>query len=287
MTRPRMRPSDVATALWPAVLLVGLGTAGFVGLLDWVNEKEDLSLLDEPLLEWLAAHRTPGLSSFMTVVTTLFGPVVLPLVVAGVALLWWRVSRSWWHPALLVAAMALSSALTLVLKAAVGRSRPLADLMAIPGYETSGSFPSGHTIGAATLVLVGGYLLWHEDADASWRLTAWTVLSFAIVGTVALSRLYLGYHFLTDVLAGACVGVAVLGVVVGIERWRDLALERRDPPERPRPLADDDAVLPWPGPGAPDDAGDEGTDVRHEEFQERLPWVLEAGDQAGGESRVE
>ncbi|WP_082100371.1 phosphatase PAP2 family protein [Demequina maris] len=242
----RMRARDVALALWPAVVLIGLGVVGFSVLLDWVTEREDLWRLDEPLLEWLAANRSDGLTSFLTGVTNLFGPVFLPIVVAVIALLWWRITRSWWEPALLVGAMLLSTGLSVVLKLAVGRTRPAADLMSIPGGETSGSFPSGHTIGATTLILVVGYLLWHEDAEASWALAGWTLASLALIVLVGASRLYLGYHFLTDVLAGACVAVAVLGVVVGLERWHDLWLERRDPPERPRPLAEaDEADLAW------------------------------------------
>ncbi|WP_296666636.1 phosphatase PAP2 family protein [Demequina sp.] len=280
MARPRMRPSDAFLALWPAAVLIGLGVAGFLGLLDWVVEQEDLFRLDEPLVEWLAAHRTPTLTTILTVVTTVFGPVVLPIIVAAIALVWWRVTKSWWHPMLLVGAMVLSTTLTVVLKAVVGRARPGEDFMSVPGFETSGSFPSGHTIGASTLVLVLGYLLWHEDADASWRLTAWAVLSFAIIGIVAVSRMYLGYHFLTDVLAGACVGVAVLGVVVGIERWRDLSLERRDPPERLLTFAEADAqeaaVMGQEGGDAP--GGDDAS-------AEPLPWAAQNVDSSDGDER--
>lgn len=251
MERSRIRASEVVTALWPAVLLVGLGAAGFLALLDWVTEAEDLARIDQPLVTWFAENRTPGMTTVLTWVTDLFGPVIMPILVAVIALVWWRVTRSWWHPALMVGAMVLSTALSMLLKELVDRARPGADLMAIPGYETSGSFPSGHTIAAATLVLVVGYLLSHDDEDAGWRMAAWLVMSVVVIGLVGLSRLYLGYHFLTDVLAGTCVGVFVLGIVVGVERWHDLALERRDPPQRPTPLADSTDEAPeWIAGGA-------------------------------------
>ncbi|WP_062389678.1 phosphatase PAP2 family protein [Demequina iriomotensis] len=250
----RMRASDAALALWPAVLLVALGTVGFFGLLDWVGEQEDLALIDQPLVELLAQHRTDAWDGFFGAVSFVFGPTVLPVIVAAVALVWWRVSRSWWEPALLTGAMVLSTGLTVVLKAAVGRDRP-ADLLAVtPGADTSGSFPSGHTVGAATLVLVVGYLLWHEDAEASWALAGWVVVSAAIIAAVGASRLYLGAHFLTDVLAGLCVAIAVLGVVVGAERWHDLWIERQDPPARPEALAVTAEDLAWVR-GNGDDAG--------------------------------
>ncbi|WP_062465190.1 phosphatase PAP2 family protein [Demequina soli] len=262
MTSSRTRGADLALALWPAAVLIALGVAGFVGLLDWVTENEDLSRLDQPLLELLAGHRTDTLTAVMTGVSTLFGPVVLPIVVAVIAGVWWLVTRHWWHPLLIAGAMALSTGLTVILKATVGRDRPADLYMAVPGGETSGSFPSGHTIGAATLVLVVGYLLWHSDPESSWKLAAWVAASVVIVGAVGASRLYLGYHFLTDVLAGACVALAVLGVVVGLERWHDLWLERRDPPARPEaPGGADAADLAWARAQADDAAADPGPDA--------------------------
>lgn len=237
MTSPRLRPSEAVLALWPAVVLILLGAGGFALLLESVNEGENLSAFDQPLVEWLADHRTDTLTAVLTFVTNMFGSLVLPIIVAVIALVWWRVTKSWWHPALLVGAMLLSTGLSNLLKHLISRDRPDATFMVIPGYETTYSFPSGHTIGATTLVLVVSYLLWHDDAQASWRLSLWSAASVLIVATVAFSRMYLGFHFLTDVLAGACVAVVVLGVVVGAERWHDLALERRDPPARSTPLA--------------------------------------------------
>ncbi len=58
--------------------------------------------------------------------------------------------------------------------------------------------------------------------------TAWIV----IAGIVGLTRMYLGYHFLTDVAAGACVGLFTLGLVVTVDRLMDL---KRDLPEGAQP----------------------------------------------------
>lgn len=289
MARPRMRPSDAVTALWPCLLLLGLGIGGFLAVLDWVTEQEDLFLLDQPLLEYLSQHRTPALTSFFEVVTTIFGPVVLPIVVAVIALIWWRVSKSWWHPALLVGAMVLSTVLGMGLKVAVGRARPEDVFMQIPGFETSYSFPSGHTIGATTFVLVVSYLLLHEDTESAWRLGLWSVVAVLTIALVAVSRLYLGYHFLTDVLAGACVGVAVLGVVVAVERWRDLSLERVDPPQRLLSLAEVEDV-PYSSPlhdaaVEQEEAAGEDPDAEAAPESQPLPWVAarDAEDAADGE----
>jgi undecaprenyl-diphosphatase len=114
--------------------------------------------------------------------------------------------------------MLLSTGVSVLIKAAVARPRPADELMTVPGVESSFSFPSGHTIGAATLVLVSGYLIWSRH-HTGLRLTIWAVASVVVVALVAVSRLYLGYHFVTDVLAAVSLALAVLGVVVAAHRW--------------------------------------------------------------------
>jgi undecaprenyl-diphosphatase len=134
---------------------------------------------------------------------------------------WAKVSGAWRDPLLLVLAMVMSTLIAVVVKGIVARPRPADDLQVMPGLETSYSFPSGHTTGAATLVLVTGYLLWrHRRGFRS--LAVWAAASAVIVILVGGSRLYLGYHFVTDVLAGACLGVVTLGMVVAVSRWLDL-----------------------------------------------------------------
>ncbi|WP_265523162.1 phosphatase PAP2 family protein [Oerskovia flava] len=211
---------NVVRWAWPGVVLVVLGAVAFGGLYDAVREQDDLWLVDDPILEWMVAHRSAGLTTFLTVVTTIFGPFVLPVLVAVGALVWARVAGTWWEPGLLVGAMALSTVLSVSIKALVARPRPPDDSMVVPGIEHTFSFPSGHTIGAATLVLVGGYLLWHRHHSGR-LLVVWAVVSLAVTVVVAGSRLYLGYHFLTDVLAGVALAVVVLGVVVLVVRWRE------------------------------------------------------------------
>jgi len=210
-------------ALLPGLLLVILGASGFAVLLDAVLERDDLAGLDQPALEWLADHRTGWLTTVFTAITTVFGPYVLPVVVAVGCGIWgWRTHR-WRDPVMLVGAMVFSTLVSTLVKALVARPRPSGELQTVPGLESSFSFPSGHTIGAATLVLVGGYLLWREARTRS-AFVEWSVVSVVVVLVVAASRLYLGYHFITDVLAGVCLAVVTLGVVVGIDRWRGAAV---------------------------------------------------------------
>lgn len=211
------RSSDAVRTLLPGAVLVLLGLLVFGGVLDAVQEQDDLSVLDGPVLDWLVAQRSDGVTAVFAAVTLVSGPTVLPVIVALACLVWFVVRREWWRPALLLGAMVVSTLLSLAIKGLVARPRPPVETMTIPGAESTASFPSGHTIGTATLLLVAGYLTWSRHPHRR-RFVAWAV--GAVLGTLAvgLSRLYLGYHFLTDVLAAVALAVAVLGLVVTVDR---------------------------------------------------------------------
>lgn len=188
-------------------------------MLDAVREGDDLAALDEPVLEALTGARSEGVSGFLAVVSAVTGPVVLPVVVLAAALVWGRWGRSWWQAGLLAGAMILSTLVSVTLKAVIARPRPPVDAMLVPGSESTYSFPSGHTIGTATFLLVVAYLLWVPRPTVPWLLGGLGLVAGGVV-LVALSRLYLGYHFVTDVVASMALAVAVLGVVVAVDRRR-------------------------------------------------------------------
>ncbi|WP_062379391.1 phosphatase PAP2 family protein [Demequina pelophila] len=242
----RLRPADALVALWPALALVALGGWGFFALLGRVRDGEGLALLDQPLVEWIAEGTPESAATALDAVTVVLGWVILPALVVVIAGVWWWATRSWWHPALLLGAMGLALGLEALVTWAVAAPGPGDGLAEVPGYEVAGSFPSWHSIGAATLVLVAGYLLWHDNEEGGWRLGAWAALALGLLVAVAGGHIYQGEPFLADVLGGTCVALVVLGAVVAVERWRDLALELVDPPVRPSALGDEPAdVLPW------------------------------------------
>ena len=216
----RRSTTAVLATVLPGLILVVLGVVGFFVVFDAVHEKDDLAALDTPVLEWLAEHRSSAATTTLTVVTNLFGPVVLPILVAVGCLIWAKFSGSWRDPLLLVGAMVTATAISTLIKALVARPRPPEGLMTVPGVESSFSFPSGHTIGAATLVLVSGYLVWSRGHSRPVAIL-WTATAVAVIALVAFSRLYLGYHFVTDVLAAVCLALAVLGLVVMAHRWME------------------------------------------------------------------
>ncbi len=227
-------PSPAVRALLPGLLLTAAGALAFGGVLDQFLDRDDIYLIDQPALNWLVSIRVEWLTTVLTWITNAFGPVILPILVGVACAVWVKVSGKWRDPLLLVSAMAMSTVIAVAVKTIVARPRPTADLQVIPGLETSYSFPSGHTTGAATLVLVAAYLLWRRRRTGR-SLAWWSVTSVGIIALVGGSRLYLGYHFATDVLAGACLGVATLGLVVAASRWLDLRQQRLAP--TPGPVA--------------------------------------------------
>jgi undecaprenyl-diphosphatase len=183
---------------------------------DAVTESEGIAALDRPVLDQAIAWRSPGLDHALTLYTDVGGPVGMPVLATLVTLLLvvlWR-SRT---PLLLMVIAALGSlAMTVTGKAVIGRSRPpFTD--AVPPYETSPSFPSGHTLNATVLTGVIVYLLLRRVESA--RARAATVLVGAVcVVTTGLSRVFLGHHWLTDVVAGWALGLAWVATVVTAHR---------------------------------------------------------------------
>jgi membrane-associated phospholipid phosphatase len=224
-TRPLLR------AVLPGVLLVGVGALVFGAMLDAVQEQDDFSLFDRPVLAFLVGVRSGAVTAVLAALTFVTGPTVLPVIVLAACVVWGLVRREWWRPLLLAGAMIGSTALSLAVKGLVARPRPPEETMYIPGSETTGSFPSGHTIGTATFLFVVGYLVASRHRTRRFVL-GWLVGGLIGIAAVALSRLYLGYHFLTDVVAAAGLAVAVVGVITVVDR---IHVARGLPPGEPEP----------------------------------------------------
>jgi len=223
--RGEVRDPTSGAAVVIGLLLVVVGVVGLLVVHDAVAEGDDLAEADLPVLDWLVAARGPAVTAFLTGVSAVTGPSVLPVVVVAACLVWGLVTRSWWQPALLAGAMVLSTLVSVAIKSAVARPRPPLDTMSVPGSESTYSFPSGHTVGTATFLLTAGYLIWIRSPHVR-SLVLWALSTGLGIALVAGSRLYLGYHFLTDVIAGFALAVAVLGVVVVVDRRRAVRAAR-------------------------------------------------------------
>jgi membrane-associated phospholipid phosphatase len=111
--------------------------------------------------------------------------------------------RLWWTAAWMVTAIGLVGPVTTLLKEYFGRVRP--DFAEGGARLDSLSYPSGHASGIASLVTVALILLWPL---AETRVRRWALaLGVAVVLIVGLTRMWLGVHFLSDVVGGWALGV--------------------------------------------------------------------------------
>jgi membrane-associated phospholipid phosphatase len=213
------------TALVGGAAAVAL-TAVAAEVYDAVTEADGIAGLDQPVLDQAIAWRSPGLDYAITLYTDVGGPIGMPIVaVVLTSLMVWR-WRSRTPLVLMVIAAIGSLAMTTTGKALIGRSRPpLAD--AVPPYETSPSFPSGHTLNATVITAVLVYLLLRR-LDAAWARTTTVAVGAVFVVTMGLSRVFLGHHWLTDVVAGWALGLGWAAAVITAHRLF-LTVRRADP----------------------------------------------------------
>lgn len=196
--------------------LVALATVATAGLYDDVEDGEGVSRLDRPVLDWVAGWRTPWLNQAVTAFTDLGSTrVMVPMMLAVAGLLWWRWRRP--TPAILMAVAAAGSVLmTVVGKDLVGRVRPPLAL-AVPPYETSPSFPSGHTLNSWVLWILIGYLIATRLPTRRGAVIA-SIIAVLLATAMGMSRVYLGHHWPTDVLVAWALGTAWLTVLVTSHR---------------------------------------------------------------------
>ncbi len=171
-----------------------------------------LAAFDQGVLDRVVAARTPVLDTVVTVYSDLGDPapaiISTGLAVAGLAVLW----RSWTPVVLMFLGGAGSLAMSMTTKAYADRVRPPLDLAVAP-LEPSWSFPSGHALNATIIAGILAYLL--VSRTRSWRVAALAVpLAVTHLVMMGLSRVYLGAHWLSDVVVGWTMALAWLALVL-------------------------------------------------------------------------
>jgi len=222
------------------VIAMGVAALGLLGFMLIADEtiEGDTHAFDEAIL---LALREPGdtanaigppwFEAAVGDVTALGGYAVLTLLVAGVV--FYLLSAGRRGTALLVAGSVISGTImTSLLK--LGFDRPRPDLVAHLSHAQNSSFPSGHATVSAIAYLTLGVLL--ARAHARRRIKV-LVMTYAVSLTLLIgaSRVYLGVHWPTDVLAGWALGAAWAAAWWLLAWW----LQRRGRIEQPIAQADD------------------------------------------------
>jgi undecaprenyl-diphosphatase len=178
----------------------------FTALLLAVRGNHGAVLFDARVMRFVVDHRVAWMTAFLKTVTGLgSNTVLIPLIIAlCVTVFLFR--RDWRPAAILVVALLGADAWYLTIKDIVERPRPPLALHLV--QADSFAFPSGHATAAVavwgTIAIVFAAGRPRPIAGAIW------IGASLIALTVAFSRLYLGVHWWTDVVAGAAVGGAWL-----------------------------------------------------------------------------
>lgn len=211
-----------------AFVLAGAAAAAF-GLLAWSTlVLGALQGVDDAVAAWVHARSTPAGMDVLSVVSRLHGPRAIAMGMFGAAacLLLWRQRGA----AVMVLVTVLGGAwINHGLKHGIQRPRPGHDIATAASSDFG--FPSGHVANAVLLYGALAVLLAGSGAPRAARVAAFLAAG-AIVALVAMSRLALNAHRFSDVLGGALVGVAWLGLCAGA--WWIAAGQARP---QPAPLA--------------------------------------------------
>jgi uncharacterized membrane protein YdjX (TVP38/TMEM64 family)/membrane-associated phospholipid phosphatase len=198
-----LSPRALAIAGWSAFLIAG---SLFLAIAWNVSDRSPLAALDTRIAEWLHARGRPGLIAFLLAVTHLNSTAAIGVwsVVFGAVL---ARLREWTWMLTLAVAVGGAMLLNLALKALYERARPRFDdpLLELGTY----SFPSGHTAAAVAFYGVLAAFLVSRFYDARRR-AACVAGAIAAVALVAFSRIYLGAHYLSDVVGAVCSSTAWL-----------------------------------------------------------------------------
>lgn len=192
--------------LWLISILISVGK--FVDLSSDIHSKQEVTVFDEQIVGFVHACTNPAITPFVTFVTQ-FGSQTF-LVATSVVLICGLLLRRKMSSAAFLAAVGIGgAALMEVSKAVFHRPRPnLSVPIAIePGY----SFPSGHSMLSTCVYGAIAIIVWHLVKPLWLRLLAICLIALLIIA-VALSRVYLGVHYPSDVLAGILLGWAWLSL---------------------------------------------------------------------------
>ena len=162
---------------------------------------------DDTVLRWIAQYRTPVLDSVMLEVTFLgTGTVVLAIVAVSGMFLW--LTKHKYSALLLFIATGGGILLNNLLKLGFGRPRP--SIVEWGTHAVTWSFPSGHAMSATVVYGTVAYLAARLQERQLHRVIT-LLLALVLIIAISSSRLYLGVHYPSDVIAGIIIGLAWAG----------------------------------------------------------------------------
>src|SRR5687767_5001779 len=179
---------------------------------------------DETVMQWMGAHRIDWLERSLLEITALGTGLVVMMIVV-ISALFLIATQHRFSAFLLLVASGGGIVLNAILKSSFDRPRPqLFEWLTEP---SSSSFPSGHAMSSAIVYFTVAYLIARLE-KRRWMRAVTIIASLLLVLLISVSRLYLGVHYPSDVLAGMVIGLAWAGFcLAGLEAVRVFGLRFR------------------------------------------------------------
>ncbi len=202
------------------VVVAATGTWVFSELAEYVMAG-GTQVFDEAVLGWVSTHQTPVINEAMLEITAL-GTTTVVMMIVGVAALFLTLTRHKYSALLLLVATGGGSLLDLILKLRFDRPRP--HIFSWGTQVFSSSFPSGHAMSAAIVYSTVAYLATRLQRR---RWARWLTMLFAafVILLICTSRVYLGVHYPSDVVAGVVIGFSwaafCMATLEGIQRFSE------------------------------------------------------------------
>lgn len=201
-----------------ALFLFIAGLLLFFAIYTSLDTQSGIAQFDAALQQLVTRHSYPPLTIGMHFITNLLAPFMLGIATIIGGIIWIKRTNELWRPGLLFLAMGFAFTTSFIIKNITMRTRPPFTDRLLP-LELNHSFPSGHVLALTTLLLVLGYL-WYSRQPSRKHLAIW--MSATISGTllIAFSRVYLSYHWLTDVSASVGLALIILAVIMTIDYFK-------------------------------------------------------------------
>ncbi|MBB5369272.1 MULTISPECIES: phosphatase PAP2 family protein [unclassified Janthinobacterium] len=203
------------------VALMLLAMVVFHEIAEAVMGAGQITVIDLQVAHWFNRHALPWLTSFLLVYTDLHGVLGALVLTALLAWYFYRQRASYWLFTLLICVPGVMI-LNVLLKSVFGRLRPSFEQPLLQRVLESYSFPSGHTATSTALYgVLGAYLICRTAPGAWGKRTAIALLAFLMAALVGFSRIYLGAHYLSDVLAAMAESAGWLAIcIAGVSTLR-------------------------------------------------------------------
>lgn len=197
-------------ALLATLLVVGILLEYFIDLTEML-QNDQLARFDQRVTDWVFTYRTETMNRFFLVITAFGNAQSYFIIVPVVAIILYAYGHRW-HLSIMATIILLStSLLNILIKNIIARPRPLESLRLIEAFNFS--YPSGHSMGATAFY---GFLVYLviQFTRRLWLKIVLVVLLVFLILAIGLSRIYLGVHFPSDVLAGFIAGIIWLAIFI-------------------------------------------------------------------------